>query len=228
MSPRPRRVADSTILSAAFKVVSQTGPGGFTLADVGTEVGLSAATLVQRFGSKRLLMLAMLEQAVGQMSRRFLDKVEHGDSPLATLYSAALERADPTHGPENVANGMAFMLLEINDPDFQLIAETSARQAIDTYKLMLDNAIDSGELSDANIDTENLAQSIHAMTLGSLLMRVIFRDSEPNARTRRDLDNLLLAYRKTPAPAHAITHENGSKAKGPKSMAPAPASDWQF
>lgn len=233
MSPRPRRVSDAAILNAAFKVVGQTGPDQFTLADVGNEVGLSAATLVQRFGSKRLLLLAMLQQVVGLVSHRFLEKVDKGQSPLETLYAAALERTDPTHGPENIANILAFLLMEINDPDFQAIAEASAREAVDTYKLMLDNAIEAGELSPAGIDTQHLAESIHGMTLGSLMMRVIFRDTESRTRTRRDLDTLLRSFINTPRLSAGLSengsNENGSKPRGPSPLISAADSlDWQL
>ena len=191
-------MSDSAILHAAAKVVSRTGPERFTLADVGEAVGLSAATLVQRFGSKRLLMLAMLDQMTSLVNGRFAAKVAEGESPLESLYAAALDRADPTHGPENVANGMAFLLMEISDPDFHAIAVSSAKQAVVAYKTMLDNAIEVGELSDAGLNTRDLAETIHSMTLGSLMMWVIYRDTGSKPRTKRDLDTILRQYRESP------------------------------
>ena len=213
---------DSAILKAASKIVAQTGPDNFTLADVGQEVGLSAATLVQRFGSKRLLMLAMLEQMTSLVNGRFAAKVAEGETPLESLYAAALDRADPAHGPENVANGMAFLFTQISDPDFQAIAAASAKQAIEAYKTMLDNAIDVGELSAAGLDTHDLAETIHSMTLGSLVMWVIHRDAGSKPRTKRDLDTLLRPYRRTQHTSSS-NHAHAPKTKGPKSMTPAPA-----
>lgn len=212
---------DSAILAAASRVVSREGPERFTLADVGEEVGLSAATLVQRFGSKRQLLLLMLEQTVNLVNGRFAAAAAAGDSPLDALYAAALDRADPTHGPENVANGLAFMLLEINDPDFHAISVASAKQAIDAYKVMLDNAIEVGELCENGLDTLDLAETVHSVTLGSLMMWVILRDGATKPQTRRDLDTLLRPYRRAPRKsAHA--QENGAKTTGPKSATPAP------
>lgn len=221
MSPRPRRLPDSAILSAAAKVVSQTGPERFTLADVGQEVGLSAATLVQRFGSKRLLMLAMLEQMTSLVNGRFAAKAAEGETPLESLYAAALDRADPTHGPENVGNGIAFLLMEINDPDFHAIAVSSARHAVDAYKAMLDSAIEDGDLSHNGIDTLDLAETIHSMTLGSLMMWVIHRDPGTKPRTKRDLDTLLRPYRRV-VPKSTAKHNHDGKATRPKSMTSAP------
>ena len=213
---------DSAILKAASKIVAQTGPDNFTLADVGQEVGLSAATLVQRFGSKRLLMLATLEQMISLVNGRFAAKMAEGETPLESLYAAALDRADPAHGPENVANGMAFLFMQISDPDFQAIAVASAKQAVAAYKTMLDNAIEVGELSATGIDTHDLAETIHSMTLGSLMMWVINRDTGSKPRTKRDLDTLLRPYRHTPARSSS-NHVNGSKTTGPRSMTSAPA-----
>lgn len=221
MSPRPRRLPDSAILSAAAKVVSKTGPERFTLADVGQEVGLSAATLVQRFGSKRLLMLAMLEQMTNLVSGRFTAKAAGGETPLESLYAAALDRADPAHGPDNVGNGIAFLLLEISDPDFHAIAVSSAKQAVAAYKKLLDNAIEVGELTDAGIDTRDLAETIHSMTLGSLMMWVIHRDAGTKPRTKRDLDTLLHPYRRI-SHRSSSKHDHDGKASGPRSVTPAP------
>ena len=64
MSPRPRTVPDEHILGAAQRTMSRLGPARWTLAEVAKDAGLSPATLVQRFGSKRGLMLALWAAAV--------------------------------------------------------------------------------------------------------------------------------------------------------------------
>jgi len=58
MSPRPRLASDEDILMAAFRAIARLGPARLTLADVAREAGVSAAALVQRFGSKRALLRA--------------------------------------------------------------------------------------------------------------------------------------------------------------------------
>ena len=59
---RPRTKPDAAVLEAAGRVFGTVGPG-FTLADVAKEAGLAPATLVQRFGSKRGLLLAVSKLA---------------------------------------------------------------------------------------------------------------------------------------------------------------------
>ena len=73
MSPRPRTVPDEQILGAAHRAMSRLGPARWTLAEVAKEAGLSPATLVQRFGSKRGLMLALWAAAVDGVDACFDD-----------------------------------------------------------------------------------------------------------------------------------------------------------
>jgi len=213
MSPRPRRLPDSAILDAAAKVVNRTGPERFTLADVGLEVGLSAATLVQRFGSKRALMLAMLEQTVSLVDESFEAALANTNSPLEGLYAAAIGRASQIDGSDSLANRFAFVLLELNDPDFHTLAIESTKKAIAAYRIMLDNAIEAGELSENGTDTEALAESIHAMTLGSLMMWAIVRDGSAKAPVKRDLDNLLRPFKRAPHRSTSKHHVQGPKLK---------------
>lgn len=60
---RPRSVPDEALLDAALAVMRRAGPDGVTFAAVSAASGLAAATLVQRFGSKRGLLRAALHRA---------------------------------------------------------------------------------------------------------------------------------------------------------------------
>ena len=88
MTPRPKTVEDSEILAAALRVVSRLGPS-LTLADVGEEIGLSPATILQRFGSKRGLLLALFRSGAG-VDDCFVAVRESTDSPLAALIAPFL------------------------------------------------------------------------------------------------------------------------------------------
>lgn len=60
---RQRTIPDELIVEAALALMSQRGPEALTLAELGGLVELSAATLVQRFGSKDNLKRVALEYA---------------------------------------------------------------------------------------------------------------------------------------------------------------------
>lgn len=196
MSPRPRTVEDSAILDAAFRALSRIGPERLTLADIGAAAGLSAATLVQRFGSKRDLLLSLCRHTTEAIDEGFLSAVLTNDSPLDSLFTAAIGRTGPTDGPASIANRMAFLLSGIDDPEFHEHARDHARRVVEGYKGMLDSAIKAGELSDGYIDTAQLAETIYALNMGTLMTWTIIREGNLGARIRRDLDTLIRPFRR--------------------------------
>lgn len=64
---RHRSVSDEAILDAALAVMGRKGPEALTFATVGREVGLSAATLVQRYPTKAEFLRAALLRAWDQL-----------------------------------------------------------------------------------------------------------------------------------------------------------------
>jgi AcrR family transcriptional regulator len=94
--PRPRTVTDEHILGAAHRAMARLGPGRLTLADIAKEAGLSPATLIQRFGSKRGLMLALWNGALCGVQACFDLLRQAHTSPLATPTAAVTEMARNT------------------------------------------------------------------------------------------------------------------------------------
>lgn len=204
MSPRPRTVDDSTILEAAVTVLGRIGPDRLTLADVGEEAGLSAATLVQRFGSKRDLMLSVLKFATEGFDERFEQAIQSNDSPLEAIFAAAMERA-PHSEPGALAHMLAFYLSDLGDPDFRALAIENSRKAVAGFKRMLDEAVASGELAESYVDTAQLAETIYSLVMGTLLTWTVTGDGNYRTRVRDELDILLRPFRR--GPRKAVTRE---------------------
>ncbi len=205
MSPRPRTVDDPTILQAAIKVMSQNGPERLTLAQVGEECGLSAATLVQRFGSKRELMLEVLRYAITGFGDRFEAAMAASTSPLDAIFKAAADRASTLGGSAALANLLTFYLSDLSDPEFRALAIENSRKAVAGFKGLLDQAVEVGELADTYIDTEQLAATIYSMSMGSLLTWVVAGEGNYATRIHNDLDVLLRPFRRGPRKASEHT-----------------------
>jgi len=214
MSPRPRTVDDHTILEAAARVVSRIGPERLTLADVGAEAGLSAATLVQRFGSKRDLMLSILRHSFQDVDVRFVAAMESSESPLESLFEAAMGRIEQKEGPVTVANRVAFFMASLDDPEFHALALENSDNAIAGYMDLIDRAIVAGELTDSIIEREAFARTIHAMTYGSLIAWSIRREGSLRSRLHRDLDTLIRPFRRGPGRAASFSYVE--RAEGPE------------
>jgi AcrR family transcriptional regulator len=200
MAPRPRTIDDSGILEAAGRIISRLGPARFTLADVGREVGLSAAALVRRFGSKRELMLALARSARDSVDACF-DAVRGANpSPLAALLAAGTEMTRYVKSPEEMANHLAFLQTDLSDPDFYAIMLENSRRIVDGYRRLLDDAVAAREL--VPCDTARLARAVDALAGGSLIGWAVHRKGTAEAWVRQDLDTLLGPYRRK-AGAHA-------------------------
>src|SRR5437867_3204962 len=115
---RPRTIADADILAATARAISRLGPANLTLADVAKEAGLSPATLVQRFGSKRGLLLALATGTVESVEACFQAVRAAHRSPLDALVALATEMTRHVDTPEEMANHLAFLQIDLSHPDF--------------------------------------------------------------------------------------------------------------
>jgi AcrR family transcriptional regulator len=191
--PRPRTATDADILQGAIRAISRVGPGRLTLAEVGREVGLSPATLLQRFGSKRGLLLALAQHAAGSIDACFAQVRRATGSPLDALMAAATEMVRHVESPEALANHLAFLQIDLSDPEFHALALAGGRRTLAGYEELLREAMAAGEL--APCDVAQLARAIQAITGGSLINWAIHRDGTVLEWVRGDLDVLLAPYR---------------------------------
>jgi AcrR family transcriptional regulator len=208
MSPRPRTVPDERILAATGRIIGRLGPARFTLADVAREVGLAPATLVQRFGSKRGLLLALAASSIEFVDACFAQiRAEH-PSPLAALRVAATHMAGMVESPESLANHLAFLQLDLSDPEFHALALDNHRRLERGYRALLDDAVAAGEL--APCDTARLARAVGAMAGGSLIGWAIARDGDVVSHVRADVETLLAPYATPHATPHATAAGDGA------------------
>lgn len=196
MSPRPRILSDADILEATARAVGRLGPHKLTLAEVAKDAGVSAATLIQRFGSKRGLLLAFARQA-GSMLSDELDaaRAAHA-SPLDAIMAVSLAQTRFISSPEALSNHVAFLQMDLNDSEFRALAASGAKRAQRELRVLLDEAVELGEL--ARCDTSNLARAMQATFNGSIVFWAIHRKGKAETWVRRDLETLLSPYRRSP------------------------------
>lgn len=113
---RPRTVTDEAILDGALGVIHRGGPEALTFAAAAKAVGLSPATLVQRYPSKEALLRATLLRAWDQLDALTAqcDAEEALDAEGAI---AMLVRMLPTSGDEtDYAQGLLLLREDMRDP----------------------------------------------------------------------------------------------------------------
>jgi AcrR family transcriptional regulator len=194
MPARPRTVSDEDLIEATVRLMSRLGPVKLTLAAVAKEAGVTAATLVQRFGSKRALMLKISAGAAETADACFdLVRAAHPGSPLAALMAGAAAMAQMAATPEELANSLAFLQIDITDPEFHAYTLEMSKKNVAGYRALLKDAIAAGELKPH--DTARMARAINALAAGSIINWAIFRDGAADRWVRRDLETLLAPYR---------------------------------
>jgi len=195
MCPRPRETTDDAILAATHRAMSRFGPARLTLAHVAAEVGVAPATLMQRFGSKRGLLLALARQAVAATGQQYAAIRAAHPSPLAALFAVADCMAGMAPTPEALANNLAYLHIDLTDPDFHRLALEQARAARAELRAILDDAVKAGELAPCN--TQRLARAVGVTLGGGLLAWAIEREGTAADWLRYDLKTLLAPYRRS-------------------------------
>ena len=191
--PRPKTVDDDAVLDGASRVIERGGPAAVTFASVAGEVGLSPATLVQRFRSKRGLLLALAGRGSSEAGRPLRDALTRHRSPLRGLAAGLVDMSAGVAAPEAMANSLAFLQLDLSDPEFHALALAHAQAVRKEIRVALDAAVAAGELQPT--DTARLAQAVQTTYNGALITWAIYRRGRLESWLRRELEALLGLYR---------------------------------
>ncbi|RGE20413.1 TetR/AcrR family transcriptional regulator [Leucobacter sp. wl10] len=191
--PRAKSIDDEAVLAGVLRLVQRIGPAQFTLAAAGAEVGLSASTLVQRFGSKRALLLAAdrwaVERWVGGM-----DEVPPGDSALDRLIAGLVHAVDVDTTPEELANSVSLLQIALADGDFHASTRDGARRLQAKIVERLTEATANGELLPAT-EIEALAELIEIVYHGTMISWAIHRTGRLTDALRTRFTQMLQPYR---------------------------------
>jgi AcrR family transcriptional regulator len=189
---RQRTIPDSTVLDAAFRVMSRLGPARFTLADVACEAGIAPATLIQRFGSKRGLQLEIARLAAEGADGCFARARAVATSPLAALLACCESFADLAASPDVLANNLGFLQQDLADAEFRRWTAVSFRATLAGFRDLIDEAVEARELLPC--DSAGLARLVQATIHGSLVAWGFHQEGAAREALRRDLQLLLSPY----------------------------------
>jgi AcrR family transcriptional regulator len=193
MSPRPRQTSDAQILAAAARVMQRRSPVELTLADVAKEAGVVPATIIQRFGTKRELLLANCKAWTADVSGQFATARAKYGSPLKTLIELLVELSGFAATPESMANFLAYLQIDLSDPEFRAVLLQQFVTTRDETKKLLDEAIAARELKPC--DTAALARLVQQVNGGAMLDWAVYRKGPLAAWIRRSLEALLAPHR---------------------------------
>jgi AcrR family transcriptional regulator len=190
MSPRLRKAQDTDVFAAMVRVMMRVGPAQLTLSAIAKEAGITAGALVQRFGSKRELMLAHARYAAATLDIGFGPPPRRTSSALAAIYECARDYARLAQTPEAALRNLAYLQRDLADPALRRNLLRLQRAARAYYEQLVAAAIGAGELGPAT-DVRALARTIEITLGGSFLAWTLYRQGRAASWLSEDLKAVL-------------------------------------
>lgn len=191
---RPRKVSDEQVFTAAQRVMARVGPSELTLGLIGEEAGLTAGALVQRFGSKRNLMVRMAGLLAGGIGELFAGLRAAHRSPLAAIRAYATCMASMAATPDALARNLAYLQVDLTDPDLRAHLLQTARETRRELLALVAAAKERGELA-AGTPAAPLVRNIEALVSGALLTWAFHREGDAASWLKAHIDALLAPHR---------------------------------
>ena len=193
MAGRRQKVSDEDVFAAAQRAMSRRMPHDLTLADIAEEAGVTPGRLVQRFGSKRALLVALSERFAGSAGPIFAGlRAVHG-GPLATLRAYAACMADLAPTPEALLRNLAYLQGDLTDEVLRGHLVENARASRTEIESLLKAAVATGELRrEANV--RSLARTVETVIGGSLMSWATYREGNAVDWIGRDLEAVLAPW----------------------------------
>ena len=193
MSPRPRKVSDEEVFAAAYRAMNRLSPAELTLAEIAGEAGVTAGALVQRFGSKRGLMLALSAGAAAATGDMIEGLRATHPAPLDALRAYAKCLAQLAGTPEALGRSLAYLQIDITDEAFRQHLLVQARATRDSIRRLLKEAHANGELA-TDTDVPRLARAVETSLSGSMLTFAIYQEGTAAEWMSDDLSAVLAPY----------------------------------
>src|SRR5262245_56815086 len=124
---RPRKMSDDDVFAATYRAMTRLSPSDLTLSAIADEAGVTAGALVQRFGSKRDLLLALSGRYSSGTAEMFAGLRGATRSPLAALRAYADCLSQMAASPAALARSLSYLQIDLTDPDFRKHLHAQAR-----------------------------------------------------------------------------------------------------
>ncbi|WP_405062845.1 TetR/AcrR family transcriptional regulator [Kribbella sp. NBC_01505] len=187
---RPRLVDDDVILDATRLVLAEVGPAKLTLAAVGARVGLAPPTLMQRFGSKRGLLLASAARSPQLVLRAAAAAEAANTSPLVILRDFVLSTVAHIERRAQLGNGLGF---DVSDPEFREHALAHSAAVVNSCDRFYRAAVAAGELR-PETDVQALARHTLVCFNGALQVWAVTGWGSLSTFLTEQLDLMLRPY----------------------------------
>lgn len=191
---RPRKASDEEVYAAAQRVMARVGPNELTLALIAAEAGVTAGALVQRFGSKRDLMVRMAGLLSGGIGNLFAGLRASHRTPIGVIRAYAACMADMAVTPDALARNLAYLQVDLTDLELREHLLVTARETRRELTALVAEAKTRGDLAPETAAAP-LVRNIEAVVSGALLTWAFWREGDAASWMRDHIDALLAPHR---------------------------------
>jgi AcrR family transcriptional regulator len=200
--PGRQKATDDEVFAAAARAMSRLGPHEITLADIAAEAGVTAGRLVQRFGSKRALFVALSEAFAGSAGPVFASLRAAHESPLETLRAYGRCMADLAPTPEALLRNLAYLQADLADEVLRGHLVNNAGETRRQLQSLIEAAVAAGELR-RGVDARALASTVETVVSGALMTWATYREGKAADWIGRELERVLTPWLGRPRAATA-------------------------
>lgn len=186
---RTRTISDEQVLNATITLVGQHGVAKLTFASLSAYTGLSGATLVQRFGTKRQLLTAVTKHCLQSMVPILTEAQTNYPSPLQALYAAFETMASAVTSVGEFANGQIFFYLALTDPETNELLRQSMTESRVKIQQLLNDAVEAKELN--TCDTRALALTLQSQYEGAITTWLVYQGGDIQSWVKDQLDEVI-------------------------------------
>ncbi len=189
---------DEDILASIGQYLIREGIATFTFEKLSKEVGLSQATLVQRFGSKRSLLLQLAQQNSQAIIALFRTTTQqYADEPIKAIVQGFGGFVAGVKDKGNMAANLAFLQLAIQDPEIHSAIADSIHQLENMTIILLQSALDNKALQPGT-DTVALARLVFTIYNGTIINWAMLNDTtDIQTELTHNLQMIFKPYLKT-------------------------------
>lgn len=173
--PRIKKIEDTEILTKILEVIKEMGTTEFSLEDLRKATGLSPATLLQRFGSKKNILYKSIELANVQLKNNLIKSRSINKSNIKTrsyideIIKIYLELGAAFSSPKDVAGGLDILKLDINDKKLNTLTRRYFATRREKIESLLTLAQNNKELS-THIVSSELVWNLESLWQGSIML----------------------------------------------------------
>lgn len=191
---RPIETTDEELLAAAERVLMTEGPVRFTLAKAAQQAGVSAATLVKRFGSKEALFLRLSKRWVASLDGDLSLSAARHAFPLARLRAVALHNYHDLDNPDTASNQLAALAVDLQHDEMRELLHVGWGHVRAHLRRHADDAVAAGALVGCP-PSDQLARIVLSVMEGGCLAWSVHPEGSLIDCLAGDLDAVLAAWK---------------------------------